>query len=220
MHAGAPANGISNIVEKESHARGYDTESTGTCKLENRAVNPIARRLRERARISTPDVIQEPMVSESNPIRVFVTHAFHESDDYLRVFEFLESVDRFFYINVSKPDNVPTTGGVQAIKDELIAQIKECEAVILLSSLFEEKENMAKFLMDAADVNDKPMIAIRPFGGVAETPAVVIERSKEHIEWNDREMADALRRQARGEDTARWETLDFPGWDEHGEIEE
>jgi hypothetical protein len=220
MHAGAPANGISNIVEKESHARGYDTESTGTCKLENRAVNPIARRLRERARISTPDVIQEPMVSESNPIRVFVTHAFHESDDYLRVFEFLESVDRFFYINVSKPDNVPTTGGVQAIKDELIAQIKECEAVILLSSLFEEKESMAKFLMDAADVNDKPMIAIRPFGGVAETPAAVIERSKEHIEWNDREMADALRRQARGEDTARWETLDFPGWDEHGEIKE
>jgi hypothetical protein len=30
---------------------------------------------------------------------------------------------------------------------------------------------------------------------------------------------DALKRQARGEDTARWETLDFPGWDEHGEIE-
>jgi hypothetical protein len=37
-------------------------------------------------------------VSESNPIRVFVTHAFQETDDYLRVFEFLESVDRFFYL--------------------------------------------------------------------------------------------------------------------------
>ena len=159
-------------------------------------------------------------MSESNPIRVFVTHAFQETDDYLRVFEFIESVDRFFYLNVSKPDNVPGTGGIEAIKEELIAQIKECETVIVLPSLYEEKENMARFLMDAADVNDKPMIAIRSFGGVAETPAAVIERVKEHIEWNDREIVDALRRQARGEDTARWETIDFPGWDADGEVEE
>ena len=159
-------------------------------------------------------------MSESNPIRVFVTHAFQETEDYLRVFEFIESVDRFFYLNVSKPDNVPESGGIEAIKESLIAQIKECEAVIVLPSLYEEKENMARFLMDAADVNDKPMIAIRPFGGVAETPKAVVERVKEHIEWNDREIVDSLRRQARGEDTARWETLDFPGWDADGEVEE
>ena len=159
-------------------------------------------------------------MSESNPIRVFVTHAFQETEDYLRVFEFIESVDRFFYLNVSKPDNVPATGGVEAIKEELIAQLKACEAVIVLPSLYEEKQSMARFLMDAADANHKPMIAIRPFGGLTETPAAVVERIKEHIEWNDREIVDALRRQARGEDTARWETLDFPGWDADGEIEE
>ena len=156
-------------------------------------------------------------MSESNPIRVFVTHAFQESDDYLRVFEFLESVDRFFYLNVSKPDNVPESGGIEAIKEELISQIKESEAVIVLPSLYEDKESLARFLMDAADANSKPMIAIRPFGGLLQTPQAVEERVKEHIEWNDREIVDALKRQARGEDTARWETIDFPGWDEHGE---
>lgn len=159
-------------------------------------------------------------MSESNPIRVFVTHAFQETEDYLRVFEFIESVDRFFYLNMSKPDNVPGSGGIEAIKEELIAQLKECEAVIVLPSLYEEKESMARFLMDAADANHKPMIAIRPFGGLAETPAAVVKRVKEHIEWNDREIVDALRRQARGEDTARWETIDFPGWDADGEVEE
>jgi len=159
-------------------------------------------------------------VSESNPIRVFVTHAFQETDDYLRVFEFLESVDRFFYLNVSKPDNVPDSGGIEAIKEELIAQIKESEAVIVLPSLYEDKESLARFLMDAADANSKPMIAIRPFGGLLQTPQAVEERVKEHIEWNDREIVDALKRQARGEDTARWETIDFPGWDEHGEKNE
>ena len=159
-------------------------------------------------------------MSESNPIRVFVTHAFQETDDYLRVFEFLESVDRFFYLNVSKPDNVPTTGGIEAIKDELIRQIKDAEAVIVLPSLYEEKESLGRFLMDAADANSKPMIAIRPFGGLLETPEAVVQRVKEHIEWNDREIVDALKRQARGEDTARWETIDFPGWNEHGEIDD
>lgn len=159
-------------------------------------------------------------MSESNPIRVFVTHAFQETDDYLRVFEFLESVDRFFYLNVSKPDNVPTTGGIEAIKDELIRQIKEAEAVIVLPSLYEEKESLARFLMDAADANSIPMIAIRPFGGLQETPQAIVDRTREHIEWNDREIVDALKRQARNEDTARWETIDFPGWDEHGEIDD
>jgi hypothetical protein len=159
-------------------------------------------------------------VSESNPIRVFVTHAFKETDDYLRVFEYLESVDRFFYLNVSKPDSVPSAGGIDAVKHELIRQVMEAEVVIVLASLFEEKESLCRFLMDIADANSKPMIAIRPFGGLLETPPAVVERVQEHIEWNDREIADALKRQARGEDTARWETIDFPGWDEHGETKD
>ena len=147
---------------------------------------------------------------------VFATHAFEESFDYLRVFEFLESVDRFYYINVSKPENIPGTGGLQAIKDELIEQIKASEAVIVLSSLYEDRPDIAKFMMDVAEINKKGMIAIRPFGGVAETPAEMLERCQEHIEWNDREMVDALKRQARGEDTSRWEVLDFPGFDADG----
>lgn len=159
-------------------------------------------------------------VSESNPIRVFATHAFEETDDYLRVFEFLESADRFFYINVSKPENIPTTGGIDAIRDQLVQQIKQAEAMIVLPSLYEVKGDLVRFMMDAAEANNIGMIAIRPFGQVAATPKEVIERVQEHIEWNEREMVDALKRQARGEDTQRWETVDFPGWDEDGEIKE
>ena len=48
----------------------------------------------------------------------------------------------------------------------------------------------------------------------------MVERTQEHIEWNDRELVDAIKRLGRGEDTARWETIDFPGWDEHGEVDE
>ena len=69
--------------------------------------------------------LPETSVSENNPIRVFVTHNFKESADYLRVFEFLESMERFFYINCSKPENRPEGGGLAELKDELILQIKD-----------------------------------------------------------------------------------------------
>jgi hypothetical protein len=157
-------------------------------------------------------------VSESNPIRVFATHSFEESDDYLRVFEFLESVDRFYYLNVSKPENLPTTGGAQAIKDELINQIKAAEAVFVLASTYQQNAELVNFMMDVADANKIKMIVIKPFGGLLDIPPELAERCAEAIEWNDREMADSLKRQARGEDTSRWEVVDFPGFDEKGPL--
>ena len=149
-------------------------------------------------------------MTEDNPIRMFVTHNFVEDEDYMRVFEFLEGVDRFFYMNCSKPENVPGSGGLEAIKDELISQIKTCEAVVVLATHYIENAELVSFQMDVAAANEKPMIAIRPFGGMVETPEALVERVKEHIDWNDREIADALRRQARLEDTARWDVVDFP----------
>ncbi len=149
-------------------------------------------------------------MSEDNPIRVFVSHNFQEDDDYLRVFEFLEGVDRFFYLNCSKPENIPESGGLEAAKEELIKQITESEVVIILATHFNDNTELVRFQMDAAEANGKPMIAIRPFGGVAESDDELVDRVKEHIEWNEREIADALRRQARLEDTARWDVVDFP----------
>ncbi len=149
-------------------------------------------------------------MSEKNPIKVFVTHLFAETDDYLRVFEFLEGVDRFFYLNVSRPEEMPGSGGIEAIKDQLILQIKECEVVVVLASLYSENADLVKYQMDVAEANEKPVIAIKPFAGVAETAPELVERVAEHIEWNNREIADAIRRQARLEDTARWDVIDFP----------
>ncbi len=149
-------------------------------------------------------------MNEDNPIRVFVSHNFVEDEDYLRVFEFLECVDQFYYLNCSKPENIPGAGGLEAIKEELRGQIEPAEAVIILASTFSEHTDLVRYQMDAAEAGGKPLIAIRPFGGIGETPEELVNRVKEHIGWNEREIADALRRQARLEDTARWDVIDFP----------
>ena len=157
-------------------------------------------------------------MSEQNPIRVFATHCFEENDDYLRVFEFLESVDRFYYLNVSKPENVPAAGGAQAIREELIAQIKQAETVLLLASVYDQRPDLVRIMMDVAKASKIKMIGIRPYG-VQDMPEEIVERAEEVIGWNDREMVDAIKRYARGEETARWEVLDFPGFDADGPVE-
>ena len=106
-------------------------------------------------------------MSENNPIRVFVTHTFQESDDYLRVFEFLESVDRFFYLNVSKPENITSEGGLDAIKDELIQQIKASEAVVVVADVYSHKTELVSYMMDVCPDPPTSRIwlspAIRPY---------------------------------------------------------
>ena len=54
-------------------------------------------------------------MSAGNPIRVFVTHLFSSHPDYHRVFEYFESTSNFFYVNCSKPDDIPTGGGHEAL---------------------------------------------------------------------------------------------------------
>jgi hypothetical protein len=105
---------------------------------------------------------------------------------------------------------MPHSGGLEAMKDELIAQIKQAEAVVVLASHFDSNPDLVRFQLDVAEANDLPIIAIRPFGGRSDTSEVLVARVKEHVEWNEREIADAIKRQARLEDTARWDVIDFP----------
>jgi hypothetical protein len=56
---------------------------------------------------------------------------------------------------------------------------------------------------------DKPLIVLEPFGSTEPVPAKLREMADEVVPWNGREMADAIRRQARHEDTTRWDVIEF-----------
>lgn len=146
-------------------------------------------------------------MSEKRPIRVFVSHVFTEHPDYLRVFEYLESAANFFYVNCSDPQP-PESAGKEAMKEKLLQQIRDCEAVVVISSMFSENKDWITFEMDAAQAAELPIIALEPFGG-GKLPAEVEARSAEVVGWNDRMMVDAIRRQARHEETSRWEVIEF-----------
>jgi hypothetical protein len=147
-------------------------------------------------------------MSQANPVRLFVTHAWEHSDDYLRVFEYLESARNFFYKNFSTPDLRPS-GDKEALREELRRQISPVEAVIALSSLHAVQPDLLTFQMLYAQANHIPVVLMKPFGGGREPPKSILDLADEVVEWDERALVDALRRQARHEETTRWDTIDF-----------
>jgi hypothetical protein len=147
-------------------------------------------------------------MSSNNPIRVFVAHAFDRHADYLRVFEYLESRDNFFYLNTSNPDR-PPGADLEALKEELRNQIKAAEIMILPVSVYDAHRDLLTFEMDAAGAFKKPILAVKSFGETVVLQRSVMERADDIVEWNERSLVDAIRRLARHEDTARWETIEF-----------
>lgn len=148
-------------------------------------------------------------MSEQNPIRLFVTHLFTDHPDYNRVFEYLESTSNFFYTNCSDPSRLLATGGKEAIREALLAQIRAAEIIIVVSSMYSENRDLIAYQMDAAQAAGIPIIALDQFGKAGRLPAEVKARAAAVVEWNDRLMTDAIRLHARHEDTKRWEVIEF-----------
>lgn len=146
-------------------------------------------------------------ISQANPVRLFVSHVFEPADDYDRVFEYLESSHNFYYRNCSNPE-LPVTDR-EAMKEELRKQITLAEVVIVPSGMYQRHRELIDFQLNCAKGLDKPVIVLESFG-VKQKLAVQLEAlGDEIIEWNERSIADAIRRQARHEDTARWDVIDF-----------
>jgi hypothetical protein len=147
-------------------------------------------------------------VSQADPVRIFVTHCWETSDDYLRVFEYLESQRNFFYRNYSTPEQRPQ-GDKEALRENLRKQITSCEAVIGLSSLFDAHQEFLTFQLLFAQASHKPVILMKPFGARKEVPKAILDLANEVVDWDERALVDAIRRQARHEDTTRWDTIEF-----------
>lgn len=146
-------------------------------------------------------------ISQQNPVRLFVSHVFEPSDDYHRVFEYLESSHNFYYLNCSNPERSPA--GDDAVKNEFRRQIAQAEVVIIPSSLYQQNYEWIDFQLNCAKGLEKPVIVMEAFGVKEKIPVQLEALGDEIIEWNERSIADAIRRQARHEETARWDVIDF-----------
>ena len=148
------------------------------------------------------------MSTRVNPIRLFVTHCWEENDDYTRVFEYLEAPGTFYYINTSQPQ-AKRPIDKESQREDLRRQIAPCEAVIALPAAYRSAAELVLFQMTFAKAADRPIIAMENFGSTEALPKAIKDLADEVSAWNERSLIDALRRQARHQETTRWDTIEF-----------
>lgn len=147
-------------------------------------------------------------ISQQNPVKIFVAHAFEPNEDYLRVFEYLESSHNFFYLNCSSPD-LRGVADPEKMREELRRQIALAEVVVIPSNLFGKYRDWINFEVNCAKGMEKPVIVLEAFGVKEKMPVQLEALGDEIIDWNERTLVDAIRRQARHEETTRWDTVEF-----------
>ena len=148
-------------------------------------------------------------MSEKDPYRVFVTHVFDDNEDYQRVFEYLQSRNNFFFVSSSNPENIPGTGGSEAIKEELRAQIKPAEVVLMPVAMYDLNSDLIRFQTDVAQAFKKPIVGIKSFGETMAIKKEVLDVCDDIVEWNDRSIINAIKRFGRNEAVSEWEVVDF-----------
>jgi hypothetical protein len=147
-------------------------------------------------------------VTQKNPIRLFVAHAWLADEDYYRIFEYIESTPNFFYTNTSTPDQRPS-GDRETLREALRKQIGDAEVVLVPASLYRRNMDWIEFQMHCAKAFDKPIIVLEPFGGAETIAPAVQELADDVIPWDQRQLVDAIKRQARHEETTRFDTIEF-----------
>jgi hypothetical protein len=148
------------------------------------------------------------MSNLDNPIRLFVTHRWEENDDYVRVFEYLEAPGTFYYKNSSEPQ-AKRPIDKESQREDLRRQISPCEVVVVLPAVFRAEPDLVTFQMAFAKAADKPIVAMEHFGSTEPLPKAIKELADEISAWNERSLIDALRRQARHQESTRWDSIEF-----------
>ncbi len=148
------------------------------------------------------------MTSPANPIRLFVTHAWVDTDDYTRVFEYLEASGTFYYANTGQPQAKQPVDK-ESQREELRRQIAPCEVVVVVPDTYLMAPELVLFQLTFAKAADRPIVALENFGSTAPLPKAIVDLADEISPWNERHLIDALRRQARHQETTRWDTIEF-----------
>ncbi len=148
------------------------------------------------------------MPSRVNPIRLFVSHSWEENEDYNRVFEYLEASGTFYYQNTGQPQ-AKRPIDKESQREDLRRQIAPCEVVVIVPAAYKRAPELVAFQMNFAKAADRPIVAMENFGSTEALPRAIKDLADEVCGWNERDLIDALRRQARHEDTTRWDTIEF-----------
>jgi hypothetical protein len=127
----------------------------------------------------------------------------------MRVFEYLESARNFYYRNCSVPDAKPNVPSPDALREELRKQMASAEVIVALTGLYQLQPDLLLFQLNCGKASDKPVVLMPLFGREQPKIKALDGLVDEVVAWDERALVDAVKRQARHEDTTRWDTIEF-----------
>jgi hypothetical protein len=96
-----------------------------------------------------------------------------------------------------------------ALREELRREITTAEVIVALTSLAPRQQDLLVFQLHYAKASDKPVLLLPFFGRDTPRLKVLDGLVDENVTWDERALIDSIRRQARHEQTTRWDTIEF-----------
>lgn len=126
--------------------------------------------------------------------RIFISHSWSYSDQYLRLVEFLNQELGFFYNHsVPQSDPVHTNGTDRELYNKIEAQVRGCSCVVILAGVYSTYSKWINKEIEIAKKLGKPIIAVE-YWGAERTSTVVKNAATEIVRWNASSIAAAIRR--------------------------
>lgn len=147
-------------------------------------------------------------MTQDDPIRIMGSHGWEADEDYLRLFEYLESTTNFFYENVLPPQSSPEGETVAQRRTRVLDAMKQAEVLVVISGQYAAYRDWLDFEIGAAQAHNRPIVLVEPFGP-NDPPDALKGQATQIVGWNSRSLEDAIRMQARQDDTKRFDVIDF-----------
>lgn len=123
---------------------------------------------------------------------LFISHAWHRSEHYKKVVEWLDDSD-IIYSNYSVPEENPLhSGNKTKLKEDLTKQIRPSSCVIILSGMYAAHSDWIKYEIDEAVRMGKYIIGVKPWGQ-ERVPTIVSDNADVMVGWNASSLINAIK---------------------------
>jgi len=131
---------------------------------------------------------------------IFISHAWRYNAEYYRLEKMLNEAPLFKWANYSVPEHDPkidpdTAAGKKTLMEALKKQIRPVNCVLIISGMYVPYSYWIQAEIDFANLIDKPIIGIKPWGS-EQIPLAVQEAAKIMVGWNTSPIIEAIRRYA------------------------
>lgn len=132
-------------------------------------------------------------MSDSRVYKIFISHAWNYSSEYLKIKEFLQEAKSFNFQIVS----VPNTGSVDpddkaGLRESIKKQIRYSEVVVILAGMYSYNTEWLDFEMDFARIWNVPIIIVKPWDNRSIPPALAA-RGGELVGWSTALLVSAIK---------------------------